>query len=56
MEHEDYEEKLNQLQSIIDSYPGDTLIPELFLIDYLLDYEGESIDSACSSVGLFFAY
>ena len=52
----DYESELQKMQKIIDGYPGDTLIPELYLIDYLLEYEGSGIESACSSVSLFFGH
>ena len=52
----DYNSESQKMEKIINSYPGDTLIPELYLIDYLLDYEGFGIESACSSVGLFFGH
>ncbi len=52
----DYEAELQEMQKIIDDYPGDTLIPELYLIDYLLEYEGLGVESVCSSVGLFFGH
>ena len=44
------------MEDIINSYPGDKLIPELYLIDYLHNYEGLWLDSACSSVNLFFGH
>ena len=56
MDEKEYESELQEMQKIIDGYSGDTLIPELYLIDYLLDYEGSGIESACSSVGLFFGH
>ncbi len=52
----DYEAELQKMQAIIAGYPGDTFIPEVFLIDYLLDYEGFGVESACTSVGMFFGY
>ena len=52
----DYDAELQKMQKIIDDYPGDTLIPELYLIDYLLEYEGSGIESACSSISLFFGH
>ncbi len=44
------------MEEIINNYSGDKLIPELFLIDYLQDYEGMDITSACTSVSLFLGY
>ena len=54
--YDEYESKLKEMQKVVGGYSGDTFIPELYLIDYLLDYEGVGIESACSSVGLFFGH
>ena len=37
MDEKEYESELQEMQKIIDGYSGDRLIPELYLIDYLLD-------------------
>ena len=52
----DYDAESQKMQKIIDDYPGDTLIPELYLIDYLLNYEGSGVESATSSVGIFLGH
>ena len=58
MEENEFEcdAEMQKMQKIIAGYPGDPFIPEVYLIDYLLNYEGTGIESACSYVGMFFGY